>query len=222
VIVEALLVPLWADLLAIAVCSLQSALLVAAYRDRRLDLLGVAVIGIAAGLGGGLLRDVFLGVTPVAFTTNWYLAVATLAALVGMALGHVFRRVDWAITGLDALAIGLFAAIGTTKALTLGVAELPAIFLGVITAVGGGIVREILLGLPIGIMHVGPIYAIPAAVGSVSLLLLALAGAPIAAAATICVLVTAVIRVLAVRFGWSLPEQRALRLRLRRQQRDAS
>ncbi len=221
-IVEALVVPLWADLLAIAVCSLQSALLVAAYRDRRLDLLGVAVIGVAAGLGGGLLRDVFLGVTPVAFTTNWYLTVATLAALVGMALGQLFRRVDWAITGLDALAIGLFAAIGTTKALTLGTAELPAIFLGVITAVGGGIVREVLLGLPIGIMHVGPIYAIPAAAGSAALLGLAAAGVPIAVAASACVVVTALIRILAVRFGWSLPEQRALQLRRRRQEGGAA
>ena len=92
----------------------------AQFRDRRLDLLGVALIGIAAGTGGGLFRDLLLNQVPVALQLNWYLMVAVAAALLGMFLERLVQRLGRVITGLDALTIGLFCAIGTTKALTLG------------------------------------------------------------------------------------------------------
>lgn len=203
-------IPLWADLTAVAVGSLQGAMFAAGFRDRRIDLLGVAIIGFATGLGGGLLRDVLLVAPPIALATNWYLPTAILAALVGMLLVRLFTRLDPVITALDALTIGLFGAIGTTKALAFGLPEVPAMFVGVLTAVGGSVLRDILLNLPIGVMHVGSLYAVAAAVGSGTLVLLADLGVPVAAAAVVCVVVTTVIRLLAVRFGWSLPEQRAL------------
>ena len=210
-------IPLWTDLVAVAVGSLQGAMLAGELRDRRLDLLGVAIVGTATGLGGGLLRDVFLGVPAVALATNWYLPVAVASALLGMLLQQVFRRLDWAITTLDALTIGLFGAIGTSTALSVGLPVIPAIFIGMVSAVGGGVVRDVLLNVPIALMHVGSLYAVAAGVGTVLLVALLRMGAPVEAAATACVIATTTIRVLAVRFGWSLPEQRALaRLQFRR------
>ena len=96
------IIPLWADLLAIGIGALQGALFAAQFRDRRLDLLGVAIIGIATGFGGGILRDVLLAQVPAALTSNWYLIVATGAALLGMLLERVFSKLGPLITALDA------------------------------------------------------------------------------------------------------------------------
>jgi uncharacterized membrane protein YeiH len=122
----------------------------------------------------------------------------------------VFRRLDPIITFLDALTIGLFGAIGATKALALGLPEVPAVFVGVVSAVGGSILRDLLLNLPIALMHVGSLYAVAAGAGTTVLVVMVDLGVPLIPAAIACVVVTLAIRLLAVRFGWSLPEQREL------------
>jgi uncharacterized membrane protein YeiH len=208
---ETFSIPLWADLLAVGIGSLQGAMFASQFRDRRLDLLGVAIIGVATGLGGGLLRDIFLVVPLVALHTNWYLSVAVLSALFGMLLVRLFERLDTVITILDALTIGLFGAIGTTKALSLGLPVIPSVFVGVVSAVGGSVVRDVLLAMPIALMHVGSLYAVAAGAGSAVLVAFWARGMDITVAAVICVVVTTVVRLLAVRYGWSLPEQRAIR-----------
>jgi uncharacterized membrane protein YeiH len=114
------------------------------------------------------------------------------------------------ITFLDALTIGLFGAIGASKSLALGLPEVPAVFVGVVAAVGGSILRDMLLNLPIALMHVGSLYAVAAGAGTIVLVAMLDFGVPLTAAAIVCVVVTLVIRLLAVRFGWSLPEQREL------------
>ena len=203
-------IPLWADLLAIGIGGMQGAMFAAQFRDRRLDLLGVVIIGIASGFGGGLIRDLLLNQVPVVLQLNWYLLVAAGAALVGMLLERIFSRLGKVITVLDALTIGIYCAIGTTKAVSLGLPEIPAIFVGVIAAVGGSILRDMLLNLPIALMHVGSLYAVAAVVGASTLIGLHVLGVPMFAAATICVAVTFGVRVLAVLFKWSLPEQRRI------------
>ena len=203
-------IPEWADLLAVGIGAAQGALFAAQFRDRRLDLLGVAIIGIATGFGGGILRDLLLNQVPAALTSNWYLIVATAAALLGMLLERLISRLGPLVTVLDALTIGLFAAIGTTKALAAGLPVVPAIFVGVISAVGGSILRDLLLGRPIALMHVGSLYAIAAFAGTILLVILLAADVQVFIAATICVAVTFGVRVLAVLFNWSLPEQRAI------------
>ncbi|GAB2972628.1 trimeric intracellular cation channel family protein [Frigoribacterium salinisoli] len=206
----AFVIPLWADLLAVGIGSLQGALFAAEFKDRRLDLLGVAIIGTATGLGGGVLRDLLLGVVPRAMTSNWYLLVAVGAALLGMLLHRAFTRLAGPITLLDALTIGLFGAIGSTKALSLGLPEIPAVFVGVVSAVGGSVVRDLLMNLTIAMMHVGSLYAVAAGVGTAVLVVLTSLGVEVVPAAVVGVSLTVVIRMLAVRFGWTLPEQRAL------------
>lgn len=206
----AFVIPLWADLLAVGIGAMQGALFAAQFRDRRLDLLGVAIIGIATGFGGGILRDVLLSEVPAALDSNWYLIVATAAALIGMLLERLIARMGPLVNVLDALTIGLFGAIGTTKALSAGLPEVPSIFVGVLSAVGGSILRDLLLNLPIALMHVGSLYAIAAVAGTTSLVIMLTLGVPVLLAASICVALTAGVRILAVVFEWSLPEQRAI------------
>jgi uncharacterized membrane protein YeiH len=204
-------IPLWADLLAVGIGSLQGALFAAGFRDRRLDLFGVAIIGIATGFGGGILRDLLLARIPLALESNGYLPVATGAALLGMLLERLFRRLGGFLTVLDALTIGLFGAIGATAALANGLPEVPSVFVGVLAATGGSILRDLLLNVPIALMHVGSLYAVAALGGTVALVVLRAVGMPVLAAAVVCTVVTSVVRVLAVLLHWSLPEQQSLR-----------
>jgi uncharacterized membrane protein YeiH len=211
------MIPLWADLLAVGIGSLQGALFSAQFRDKRLDWLGVAIIGIATGFGGGLARDLLLSEPLAPLQSNWYLIVATGAAFIGMLAERLFRHLRHVITTLDALTLGLFGAIGTTKALSLGLPPVPAIFVGVMAAVGGSILRDLLLAVPIAIMQVGSLYAVAAFAGSAVLVVLQAFQVDVLVAATACVAVTFGVRVLAVLFNWSLPEQRGIdRLRFRR------
>lgn len=205
------IIPLWADLTAVGLGGVQGALFASGFRgQRRLDLLGVVIIGIVMGMGGGLIRDLLIGTTPVTLLSNWYLLTATGAALVGMLLSGIFVRLNRAIVVLDAVVIGMFGALGTSKALFVGMPIVPAVFVGVCAAVGGGILRDIIVGLPVAVMHVGSLYAVAAGAGCFALALSQLLGLDFVWAGVIGVSVTAVIRILAVVFDLSLPEQRAL------------
>ncbi len=182
----------------------------ALFKGQRLDWLGVAIIGMATGLGGGVLRDILLNTDLAALQSNWYLVVTTGAALLGMLLERLFSRLGHVITVLDALTIGLFGAIGATKALSLGLPEVPAVFVGVLSAVGGSIMRDVLLNIPVAIMNVGSLYAVAAFSGAAWVVILLSFDVPMAVAATVGVAVTFGVRVLAVKFNWRLPEQRQL------------
>ncbi|HEY0247697.1 MAG TPA: TRIC cation channel family protein [Gryllotalpicola sp.] len=206
-------IPAWADMAAVAIGGIQGAAYANGFRERRIDLFGVAVIGVATGLGGGVLRDVALSTPLVALSTQWYIPMAIGAALLGMLLAALFSRIDPVITVLDALTLGLFGAIGTTKALSYGLPEVPAAFVGVISAIGGGVLRDILLGSPIAVLHVGSLYAVAAGVGTATQVLLHDTDLAVFWAAAIGTAVTFAVRLLAVVFGWSLPEQRTLQLR---------
>ena len=203
-------IPLWTELAAVGLGALQGAMFAGGLKGRRIDLLGVVLIGIGVALGGSILRDILLNARPAALQSNWYLLVGALAALLGMALQRLFTRLNPIIIVLDAITIGLFGAIGTSKALAFGVPEIPAVFVGVVAAVGGSILRDVSLNLPIALMHVGSLYAVAAGVGTVLLVVLVRAGLPIPIAAVSGVVVTTLIRLGAVRFGWSIPEQRAM------------
>lgn len=207
-------IPLWADLLAVGLGGVQGALFASGFvGQRRLDLLGVTIIGIVMGMGGGLIRDLLLNVELATMQSNWYLITAGAASLLGMLLANVFQRLNGVIVALDAIVIGLFGAFGTAKALAIGLPAVPAVFVGVCAAVGGGILRDVFMGLPVAIMHVGSLYAVAAGVGCAVLAATHALGAPLVAAAVTCVAVTTVIRLLAVLFDISLPEQRALHRR---------
>lgn len=203
-------VPLWTDLTAVAIGAVQGAMFAARFRDRQLDWLGVAIIGVVVGLGGGLIRDLLLNQVPASLQSDWYLPVASGAALLGMLLLSGVNKLGPLIISLDALTIGMFGAIGSTKALAVGLPVIPAVFVGVISAVGGSVLRDVMLGVPVALMHVGSLYAVAAGVGTIGLVMLWSIGVPISIAAIACVALTTLIRLLAVRFGWTLPEQRQI------------
>lgn len=204
-------IPLWLDLVAVGVGAIQGAMFASGYRNAELDLLGVAIVGIASGFGGGIVRDVLLSRELTALQSDWYIVVATAASLAGMLIAHRLRRVEGLISALDALTIGAFGAIGTTTSLAMGLPWVPAIFIGVASAVGGSIMRDLLLHLPIQLMHVGSLYAVAAAAGGATIVALVELNVDVSIAGIVGVLVTTVIRMLSVLLGWKLPAQTQLR-----------
>lgn len=204
-------IPLWADLLGVGLGGIQGAMFASGFQgQRRLDWLGVAIIGIMIGMGGGLIRDLLIGQPPATLQNDWYLITAAGAALFGMLLAGVFNRINTFIVVLDAAVIGMFGAFGVSKAIAFGIPPVPAVFIGVCAAVGGGVLRDVLMGLPVAIMHVGSLYAVAAGAGCTTIVILHAFDVSITVAAVIGIVVTAVIRVLAVVFDVSLPEQRRL------------
>jgi len=204
-------IPLWADLLGVGLGGIQGAMFASGFQgQRRLDWLGVAIIGIMIGMGGGLIRDLLIGQPPATLQNDWYLITAAGAALFGMLLAGVFNRINTFIVVLDAAVIGMFGAFGVSKAIAFGIPPVPAVFIGVCAAVGGGVLRDVLMGLPVAIMHVGSLYAVAAGAGCTTIVILHAFDVSISVAAVIGIVVTAVIRVLAVGFDVSLPEQRRL------------
>jgi uncharacterized membrane protein YeiH len=206
-------VALWIELLAAGLGGLQGALFAAGEKHRRIDLLGVIVIGLTVSLGGSLLRDIVLNQPPVVIWMNWYLLVAGASAVLGMLLQPLLARVDWLITVLDAVVMGLFGAIGASKALFLGVGVTGALVVGIIGAIGGGMLRDIILNRPISFLQVGTLYAVAAGAGAGMFILLAELGTTVPVAGLVCVVVTTSVRLGAVYFDWTFPEQRSVRAR---------
>lgn len=204
-------VALWVELLAAGLGGLQGALFAAESKDRRLDLLGVLVVGLTVALGGSVLRDVLLDEPPAVLGADWYLAVAAVSALVGMVLQPVLTGAGWLLTGLDAVVMGLFAAIGASKALALDVSSAGAVVVGIVGAIGGGVLRDLLLDRPISVLHVGTLYAVAAGAGAGVMVLLVGVGTSVPVAGAISTAVAAVIRVAAVALTWTFPELRSPR-----------
>ena len=158
----------------------------------RFDAVGYAVIGIVSGLGGGILRDLILVCA---------LAGAGFSYLV-RAQGRTWHR---AMTGMDCLALGLWAATGTAKSIAAGLDTLPALLLGVLSAVGGGALRDLLVGRIPGIFGGNPLYATSALVTAIATWLVLLLDLP---SWTIvgAVALGSGLAILAVWRSWGLPQ----------------
>jgi len=161
--------PLYVDLAAVGVGAFAGALF--AIFNKRFDLIGVIAIAIMTGLGGGLIRDLFLGVgRPSALQDNNYIITVVAAVLISLLLGrwyHSSRSLATKIvTALDSIAMGLFAVAGTYKALIFNAPVTVAILLGVITAVGGGVLRDVLARRTPAIFTGGPLYATATFIGA--------------------------------------------------------
>ena len=189
------------DLIGTFAFSLSGALLGA---RKRMDIFGVIVLAVASGLGGGIIRDVLIGATPPVAITQWsYLATAAAAGLVGFAAPAAVTRARRMVLVFDAVGLGLFAVSSTAKALEHGVPAAGAVVIGVITAIGGGVARDLLAGDVPAILH-SDIYATPAAVAAIIVATVSRSpGVELAAA----ILATG-IRLAALRFRWSAPKPR--------------
>ena len=113
---------------------------------RRLDLFGVLVLAFAAANAGGILRDVLIGAVPPAAISDWrYLAVSLAAGIVTFYFSSVIVRVWNPVLLFDAAGLALFAVSGAQKALNAGLDPVMATVLGMVTGIGGGMVRDLLL-----------------------------------------------------------------------------
>jgi uncharacterized membrane protein YeiH len=174
-------------------------------RAKRLDLVGFATLGIVSGLGGGIIRDTLLQHgPPVALTDPAYIPTALAGAAIAFFLPVEGRLWNRAFPFVDALALGCWAATGTLKTLSVGLAWLPALLLGVTTAVGGGMTRDIMMRRIPQVFGGNTLYATSAALASGVMVVLYKMGYPSAGLA-LATLTGATVTLLARWRGWELP-----------------
>jgi uncharacterized membrane protein YeiH len=191
-----------ADLAGTGVFALEGAL--AAVRAG-FDPVGILVLAFVTALGGGVARDVMLGVRPAAIAGPQYALLVILAALVMMLPVSVTGPIEgWPVIALDAAGLALFAVAGTEKALDNGVHPLPASFLGTVGAVGGGVIRDLLLGQVPHILH-SDIYASAAFLAAVIVVAGRALGINPRRAAVVAAAACFAVRLAAVAYGWQLP-----------------
>jgi len=175
--------------------------------ERRMDLMGILVLAIVNALGGGILRDLLLQDHGIAaFLNPRLLLVALVAAAFGFFFSSLYRRLRRPFLYLDAISLGLFAVVGADKALAAQLSVIPAVLLGVITSVGGGMIRDVLCNETPQIMRPGTLSATAAILGSSLYVLLVTwmnIVKPIALIVTVAVTVT--VRLLAIKRGWQAP-----------------
>lgn len=173
--------------------------------SRRLDVFGVLVLSFVAGSAGGITRDVLIGAVPPAALTDWrYLAVSLLAGALTFFWFPRIERMKSPVLLFDALGLATFAASGAEKALIHGLSPVMAALLGMLTGIGGGVMRDVLLaGVPLVLRT--EIYATAALAGAVVVVVghvLRLPPLPVMIAA---VVLCFGLRMLAIWRGWNLP-----------------
>lgn len=171
----------------------------------RLDVFGVGVLAFVAGNAGGVIRDLLIGAVPPAALSDWRYIVASLFAGVTTFLWYPrITRLQQFVLLFDAAGLGLFAVSGTQKALAYGINPFVAGLLGMLTGIGGGIVRDVLVR-EIPVVLRADLYALAALASATVVIAGHMLELPLLAAtvggATLCF----VIRLVAIRRGWSLP-----------------
>lgn len=175
---------------------------------RRLDIFGVLVLSFVAANSGGIVRDLLIGATPPAAIADWrYLAVSLLAGAAVFFWSGVIERLRNAVLVFDAAGLALFCVAGAQKALVHGLQPAQAALLGMLTGIGGGVARDVLLSEVPNVLR-SDIYAVAALAGAAVVVAgdtLQLPSAPVAlGGAALCF----GLRMAAIRLGWHLPVAR--------------
>lgn len=194
------------DLLGTFAFALNGAL--TAVRHVRIDIIGVLTLGMITAMGGGILRDIILGDLPPATFQDWrYIAVAAFGAFVVFTFAKYLGRITVPIEVLDAVGLSFFAVTGASKAMEFGLGPVQSIILGTLTGVGGGTIRDALIGRIPSVMSEG-LYAIPAIIGAgitVAAMMTDLYGV---AAAVIAASACWLLRIIGVRYKLNAPSPR--------------
>ena len=191
------------DLLGIAVFAVSGGLVAV---RQRLDIVGVLVLATVTGLGGGWIRDVLISDLPPTSLEDWrYLLVPVSAGLLTFWFHPAFARMDRLVNIFDAFGLGLFCVAGALKAAEHGLGPVPAALLGMVTCIGGGLIRDVLANQVPVVLKSGELYAIPAIAGSA----IAATGfeldLPTATVAVPAAALTIGWRLLAIQRGWTAP-----------------
>ncbi len=195
-------VPIVLDLTGTFVFALSGAL---AGAKRELDLFGVLVLSFAAGNSGGITRDLLIGAVPPGAVQDWrYLGVSILAGILTFYFSRLIVRMSNSILIFDAAGLALFAVSGSSKALAHGLNPLMAISLGVVTGIGGGMVRDVLLAEIPTVLR-AELYAVAALAAAAIVVIGHMLRLPDAPVMVVALISCFSLRVMAIRHGWRLP-----------------
>ena len=173
---------------------------------RQLDLFGVLVLAFAAACAGGIARDLLIGATPPAAISDWrYLATSVVAGIVAFRWHVAIERMANPVRMFDAAGLALFAVAGAQKALAYELSAVMAALLGMLTGIGGGVVRDVLLAQIPTVLR-SDLYAVAALSGAAVVVIGDLIGAPPLSAALVGAGLCFTLRVMAIRRGWHLPK----------------
>lgn len=174
----------------------------------RLDIFGVLVLSFAAANSGGIMRDLLMGAAPPAAIADWrYIAVTIPAGLITFYWFQMLNRVRHSVLVFDAAGLALFAVSGATKALAFHLNPLAAALLGMLTGIGGGMARDILLA-EIPVVLRSDVYAVAALAGSATVVIGNMLRLPSGAVIAIGAILCFGLRLLAIYRGWRLPTSR--------------
>jgi len=194
------------DLVGIAVFAISGGLVAV---RKELDIFGVLVLALITGLGGGFIRDLLIGAVPPAALADWrYLLAPVAAGLLTFYFHPALGRMERLVNVFDAAGLGLFCVTGTLKALAYGLGPVPAAMLGMVTAIGGGMMRDVLAGR-VPVVLRGELYATPALLGAAIAVVGHELGLPTAVVAGPAALACFGWRLLAMRRGWNAPRPSA-------------
>jgi uncharacterized membrane protein YeiH len=178
---------------------------------RQLDIFGIFVLSFVAGNFGGITRDVLIGSIPPGAISDWrYLAASLLAGAITFYWSSGIDKLSSPVLVFDAAGLGLFAVSGTHKALAFGLNPLTAALLGMLTGIGGGMVRDVLVAQIPTVLR-AEIYALAALAGAAVVVVGGLLHVPATAATVVGALLCFGLRLMAIRRGWRLPVARRTR-----------
>ncbi|MGC8503877.1 MAG: trimeric intracellular cation channel family protein [Acidithiobacillus sp.] len=175
---------------------------------KEFDLFGVIVLAVVTAVSGGILRDVLIGAVPPESIKDWHgVALALMAGLLSFRFHHSLERLRHPVLLFDAAGLGVFAAAGAQKALEFGLDPFMAAILGVISGIGGGMVRDILCA-QVPVVLRAEIYASAAFVGALVVVAGERLGVPALEALLLGAGLTFFLRMMALYRNWALPKAR--------------
>ena len=176
---------------------------------RKLDLFGVLVLSFVAANTGGIIRDILIGATPPGAISDWrYLGVSLAAGIITFYFSSAIIQRWNPVLLFDAAGLALFAVSGAHKALVYGLNPVMATLLGMLTGIGGGMARDVLLAEIPTVLR-SDLYAVAALVGAAVVVIANMLQLPSGVAALVGAVLCFGLRVLAIRHGWQLPVARA-------------
>lgn len=171
---------------------------------KKFDWFGAFIVGLVTAIGGGTIRDLFLGTTPFWMLNGWYLVVTALALVFVILLKKYLVRLDHTVFIFDTIGLALFVVIGMQKSLAFGFPMWVAIIMGTITGAFGGVLRDILINEEPLIFR-KEVYATACLAGGLSYWLISYLGGAMMLQQLSCAFIIIIIRVLSVIYNWSLP-----------------